>query len=301
MDIKKKFTRPFALALAIHLTLLGLFALSALYKPAPKEEPPASEVIHATMIDLATLPTKVEKDHSEKDAKQAKAEADSLAKAEDAKQAKAEAAAQAKAEAAKQAKAEADSLAKAEDAKQAKAEAAAQAKTEAAKQAKAEADSLAKAEAAKQAKAEAAAQAKAEAAKAKTEADALAKAEAAKQAKAEAAAQAKAEADAAEATKNKLAAQASESNQAKLAIQKKVEHSWIRPATANEGLKCTIKVKLMSDGTVISAEVISSSGDEIFDRSAENAVQKASPLPVPNDKELFTQEFRSFQFLFNPK
>ena len=57
----------------------------------------------------------------------------------------------------------------------------------------------------------------------------------------------------------------------------------------------------MSDGTVISAEVISSSGDEIFDRSAENAVQKASPLPVPNDKELFTQEFRSFQFLFNPK
>ena len=221
MDIKKKFTRPFALALAIHLTLLGLFALSALYKPAPKEEPPASEVIHATMIDLATLPTKVEKDHSEEDAKQAKAEA--------------------------------------------------------------------------------AAQAKAEAAKAKTEADALAKAEAAKQAKAEAAAQAKAEADAAEATKNKLAAQASESNQAKLAIQKKVEHSWIRPATVNEGLKCTIKVKLMSDGTVISAEVISSSGDEIFDRSAENAVQKASPLPVPNDKELFTQEFRSFQFLFNPK
>ena len=260
MDIKKKFTRPFALALAIHLTLLGLFALSALYKPAPKEEPPASEVIHATMIDLATLPTKVEKDHSEEDAKQAKAEADSLAKAEDAKQAKAEAATQAKAEAAK---------------------------------AKTEADALAKAENAKQAKTEAAAQAKAEAAKAKTEADALAKAEAAKQAKAEA--------DAAEATKNKLAAQASESNQAKLAIQKKVEHSWIRPATVNEGLKCTIKVKLMSDGTVISAEVISSSGDEIFDRSAENAVQKASPLPVPNDKELFTQEFRSFQFLFNPK
>ena len=239
MDIKKKFTRPFALALAIHLTLMGLFALSALYKPAPKEEPPASEVIHATMIDLATLPTKVEKDHSEEDAKQAKAEAASQAKA------------------------------------------------------KTEADALANAEAAKQAKAEAAAQAKAEAAKAKTEADALAKAEAAKQAKAEA--------DAAEATKNKLAAQASESNQAKLAIQKKVEHSWIRPATVNEGLKCTIKVKLMSDGTVISAEVISSSGDEIFDRSAENAVQKASPLPVPNDKELFTQEFRSFQFLFNPK
>jgi colicin import membrane protein len=57
----------------------------------------------------------------------------------------------------------------------------------------------------------------------------------------------------------------------------------------------------MSDGTVMDAEVISSSGDEDFDRSAENAVNKASPLPVPKDKELFAREFRSFQFLFDPK
>ena len=65
MDIKNKLTRPFALALAIHLTLLGLFALSALYKPAPIEPPPVAEIIHATMVDLATLPTKVEKDNTE--------------------------------------------------------------------------------------------------------------------------------------------------------------------------------------------------------------------------------------------
>jgi TonB family protein len=95
-------------------------------------------------------------------------------------------------------------------------------------------------------------------------------------------------------------AQASESTQAKLAIQKKVERSWVRPVTANKDLKCTVKVRLMSDGTVISADVISSSGDEIFDRSVENAVEKSSPLPVPNDKELFAEEFRTFQFLFNP-
>ena len=267
MDIKKKLTRPFAFALVIHLTLLALFALSALYKPAPIEQPPVTEIIHATMIDLATLPTEVEKDNPETNAKQenTEAEAKALAKAE--------------AEAAKQAKAEAASLAKAEaeTAKQEKAAEAAQAKAEIAKQEKAAA-AQAKAEAAKQEKAAEAAQAKAEAAK-----------------------QEKAEAEAAEARKNKLAAQASESTQAKLAIQKKVERSWIRPPTVNEDLKCTIKVKLMSDGTVISAEVISSSGDEIFDRSAENAVQKASPLPVPSDKELFAQEFRSFQFSFNPK
>ena len=273
MNNKKKFTRPFVLAFAIHFILLGLFALSALYKPARIEQA-APEIIHATMIDLATLPTKIENDN-------------------------AEAATQAKAEATK-AKTEADELTKAEAAKQAKAEAAAQAKAEATK-AKAEAEALAKAEAAKQAKAEAAAQAKAEATKAKAEAEALAKAEAAKQAKAEAAAQAKAEADAAEAIKNKIAAQDSELTQAKLAIKNKVMRSWIQPVSFTKELICTIKVKLMSDGTVIDAVVISSSGDEVFDRSAENAVQKASPLPVPNDKELFTREFRSFEFTFHPK
>ena len=114
--------------------------------------------------------------------------------------------------------------------------------------------------------------------------------------KADAAAQAKVEAQ-----KAKAATQRVEAEQAKLAIKQKVNRSWIRPASVGGGLKCTIRVRLMSDGTVIDAEVISSSGDEIFDRSAENAVNKASPLPVPKDKELFAREFRSFQFLFNPK
>ncbi len=84
------------------------------------------------------------------------------------------------------------------------------------------------------------------------------------------------------------------------AIRQKVARSWIRPVSATAGLKCTIQVTLMSDGTVIEAHVVVSSGDEIFDRSAENAVHKASPLPVPKDKELAVREFKSFKFLFDP-
>jgi len=114
--------------------------------------------------------------------------------------------------------------------------------------------------------------------------------------KADAAAQAKVEAQ-----KAKAATQRVEAEQAKLAIKQKVNRSWIRPVSTTADLKCTIRVRLLSDGTVMDAEVISSSGDEDFDRSAENAVNKASPLPVPKDKELFAREFRSFQFLFNPK
>ena len=121
-------------------------------------------------------------------------------------------------------------------------------------------------------------------------------AEAPEKAKAEAAAQAKVGA-----LKAKVATQGAEAEQAKLAIKQKVNRNWMRPSSTTAGSKCTIRVRLMSDGTVIDAEVISSSGDEDFDRSAENAVNKASPLPVPKDKELFAREFRSFQFLFDPK
>jgi len=104
-----------------------------------------------------------------------------------------------------------------------------------------------------------------------------------------------------EALKAKVATQGAEAEQAKLAIKQKVNRNWMRPSSTTAGSRCTIRVRLMSDGTVMNAEVVSSSGDEDFDRSAENAVNKASPLPVPKDKELFAREFRSFQFLFDPK
>ena len=56
----------------------------------------------------------------------------------------------------------------------------------------------------------------------------------------------------------------------------------------------------MSDGTVIDVRTVTSSGDDIFDRSAENAVQAASPLPIPKDKELFSKAFRPLVFTFKP-
>jgi colicin import membrane protein len=49
------------------------------------------------------------------------------------------------------------------------------------------------------------------------------------------------------------------------------------------------------------ADVVRSSGNGVFDRSAENAVRKASPLPVPKDRKLFRRNFRSFTFEFKPQ
>ncbi len=88
---------------------------------------------------------------------------------------------------------------------------------------------------------------------------------------------------------------------ATVAIQQKVNNHWIRPLNTSKGLNCTIQVKLLSSGDVMEAVVIRSSGHTIFDRSAENAVRKASPLPVPEDKQLFARKFRTFTFVFKPE
>jgi len=97
-----------------------------------------------------------------------------------------------------------------------------------------------------------------------------------------------------------LAAAAAEEAKLNAMIKNRTEAAWIRPATSAAGLRCTIRVKLLPSGDVMDAQVIVSSGDPAFDRSAENAVRKASPLPVPQDKILFNQKYRVFNLLFNP-
>ena len=91
-----------------------------------------------------------------------------------------------------------------------------------------------------------------------------------------------------------MAARAAEKARIISEIRQKVSRNWIQPPD-KKGLKCIIKVRLMSNGTVIDTSVVQSSGDDIFDRSAETAVNRATPLPVhTEDKELFAKEFRSF-------
>jgi hypothetical protein len=49
----------------------------------------------------------------------------------------------------------------------------------------------------------------------------------------------------------------------------------------------------------MSVVIVESSGNSLFDDSAERAVRKASPLPVPKDPGVFKQ-FRSFSLEFAP-
>jgi len=82
-------------------------------------------------------------------------------------------------------------------------------------------------------------------------------------------------------------------------IKQKVQRRWIKPPSSKSGLSCIIRVKLIPGGEVVDAVVIKSSGVPAFDRSAERAVLKSSPLPLPGDRVLFGH-FRNFEFIFNP-
>ena len=82
------------------------------------------------------------------------------------------------------------------------------------------------------------------------------------------------------------------------AIQNKVERNWIRPASAKQGLSCKVVVNQIPSGEVINVTVTQCIGDEVFRRSVEAAVYKASPLPPPSDPALFDREI---VFTFKPK
>ena len=93
---------------------------------------------------------------------------------------------------------------------------------------------------------------------------------------------------------------ASEVDKYKVLIRQRVSRSWNRPVGIAKGLKCVVRVRLTPSGEVLSAAVVRSSGNPIFDRSVEYAVYKAAPLPLPEDPALF-DNFRDIEFLFSPE
>jgi len=67
-----------------------------------------------------------------------------------------------------------------------------------------------------------------------------------------------------------------------------------------EGLSCTLQIRTIPGGDVVGVKVVSSSGNSIFDRRAETAVNKASPLPVPDNMRVF-EKMREIRIEFAPK
>ena len=76
------------------------------------------------------------------------------------------------------------------------------------------------------------------------------------------------------------------------AIQSSVTRNWRRPTGVPAGLKCTVSVMQANNGKVLRVEITQSSGNVAFDRSVEQAVLAASPLPPPppEQRALFNRE-----------
>jgi colicin import membrane protein len=273
--------RAVTYAVLMHVVLLLLLVFSLDWTPK-SVKPGTNKPIQAELVDMS----KLRKIEAQKKLEQQRIEAEKRKQEQD-KQRKLDAERKQKAEQEKKRKAEVERKQKAEQDKQRKAEAERKQKTEQDKQRKAEAERKQKAEQDKQRKAEALRKQKAEQEKQR-------KAEAAaRQREAEQALQAQL------AEEESLARATSALSEYIPYIQEKVQNSWLRPAGSPRGLRCVIRVKLIPGGEVVSAKVIQSSGDPLFDRSVETAVLKASPLPLPADPAL-AKHFREINFIFDP-
>ena len=274
--------RAVAYAVLMHLVLLALLVFSLDWTPKITRPPGIKVPIEAELVDQRQLQA-IEEKKLEEQRRQEEAEKLRVAEAEQ----KHKAEARAKAEAEQKRKAEARAKTEAEQKR--KADAAAKVKAEAERKRKAETEAKAKAEAEQKRKAEAKAKAEAEQ-KRKAEAKAKA-AEEQRRREADLQAQLKAEQEEARAR--------SALSEYIPYIQDKVQRNWLRPAGSSAGLSCLIRVRLIPGGDVVSATVVRSSGDPLFDRSVETAVLKASPLPLPTDASLFNH-FREINFNFEP-
>jgi colicin import membrane protein len=84
-------------------------------------------------------------------------------------------------------------------------------------------------------------------------------------------------------------------------IQREIIQHWSRPPSARNGMQALLKVYLVPTGEVVKVDLVTSSGNDAFDRSAISAVQKAERFIVPPNANQFERNFREFEVLFRPE
>jgi colicin import membrane protein len=86
----------------------------------------------------------------------------------------------------------------------------------------------------------------------------------------------------------------------KAKILNAIGRQWILPEEISPELSSQFRIRLAPDGSVLSVSLSKSSGDPRLDRSAESAILKASPLPVPSDMDVFNV-FRDITLTVRPE
>lgn len=92
---------------------------------------------------------------------------------------------------------------------------------------------------------------------------------------------------------------AGEVDKYKALILNAISQQWILPQNVDSSMSSQFRIRLAPNGAVLEVALIRSSGDPILDRSAQSAIYKASPLPVPNDPSTFNL-FRDISLTVRP-
>lgn len=92
---------------------------------------------------------------------------------------------------------------------------------------------------------------------------------------------------------------ATKSDNYQAAIQSFVTQNWLRPPTAQAGLRCTLKIVQIPGGEVISAAIAGKcNGDEATRRSILAAVERGGALPYRGFEDVFAREI-DFIFIYD--
>ena len=83
-------------------------------------------------------------------------------------------------------------------------------------------------------------------------------------------------------------------------ILQAIAQQWIIPPEINKHLETKLAVHLAPGGMVLDVIIVKSSGNSVLDRSAQTAVYKASPLPVPKNSGVF-HTFRQINLTVRPE
>lgn len=82
-----------------------------------------------------------------------------------------------------------------------------------------------------------------------------------------------------------------------------IQRNWNRPPSARNSMEAELILRMVPTGEVVSVEIVRSSGNAAFDRSAETAVLKAERFPEIQQlpARVFEQYFRRLRLKFKPE
>ena len=85
-------------------------------------------------------------------------------------------------------------------------------------------------------------------------------------------------------------------------IRDQVIINWKQPSSAKKGMSAEILITLVPTGEIVQVKLIKTSGNQAFDSSTLNAIQKISKFDgLDMSRRLFDNNFRKFTLVFNPE